>query len=177
MSSLQPERVLKGSEEWGGGFDKSAIMLELFGHFTHFLKIQDSVTIDNNVFRLHYKVSFGTPQVWLIFTFQASVMVLSMATLLVTARQYIGDPIDCMVEVTTQWWYVGNAFIVELTKRNDETLKLPSTFISQALSPSQGIPNGIMDTYCWIHSTFSIPGRSKHLISSRSTSSPLISFV
>ena len=31
---------------------------------------------------------------------QASVMVLTMATLLVTARQYIGDPIDCMVEVT-----------------------------------------------------------------------------
>jgi len=80
-------------------------MLDLFYQFTHFLKIQESVTIDNNVFRLHYK---------------ASVMVLTMATLLVTARQYIGDPIDCMVE---------------------------------------GIPNGIMDTYCWIHSTFSIPER------------------
>ena len=80
-------------------------MLELFGHFTHFLKIQDSVTIDNNVFRLHYKVSFGTPQLYIgqsTFTFQASVMVLTMATLLVTARQYIGDPIDCMVEVPTQ---------------------------------------------------------------------------
>jgi len=80
-------------------------MLDLFYQFTHFLKIQESVTIDNNVFRLHYK---------------ASVMVLTMATLLVTARQYIGDPIDCMVE---------------------------------------GIPGNIMDTYCWIHSTFSIPER------------------
>ena len=78
-------------------------MLELFGHFTHFLKIQDSVTIDNNVFRLHYKVSFGTFHLQLTFTMpQASVMVLTMATLLVTARQYIGDPIDCMVEVPTQ---------------------------------------------------------------------------
>ena len=34
-------------------------MLDLFHQFTHFLKIQESVTIDNNVFRLHYKVSFN----------------------------------------------------------------------------------------------------------------------
>ena len=34
-------------------------MLDLFYQFTHFLKIQESVTIDNNVFRLHYKVSFN----------------------------------------------------------------------------------------------------------------------
>ncbi len=33
-------------------------------------------------------------------------------------RQYIGDPIDCIVEE---------------------------------------IPNNVMDTYCWIHSTFSVP--------------------
>ena len=85
-------------------------MLELFGHFTHFLKIQDSVTIDNNVFRLHYKVSFGIFHLQLTLTFQASVMVLTMATLLVTARQYIGDPIDCMVEVPTQYCYFGDAF-------------------------------------------------------------------
>ena len=61
------ERVFKGREEWG--FWKSVIMLELFSHFTHFLKIQDSVTIDNNVFRLHYKVGFGTPQVYILQVF------------------------------------------------------------------------------------------------------------
>ena len=33
-------------------------------------------------------------------------MVLTMATLLVTARQYIGDPIDCMVEVNMRIYYV-----------------------------------------------------------------------
>ena len=43
-----------------------------------------------------------------------------MASLLVTSRQYFGDPIDCIV---------------------DE------------------IPGPVMDTYCWIHSTFSIPSR------------------
>ena len=39
-------------------------------------------------------------------TFKASVMVLTMATLLVTARQYIGDPIACMVEVNMGIYYV-----------------------------------------------------------------------
>merc|ERR1711874_758625 len=47
-------------------------------------------------------------------------MVLVCASVLVTSRQYIGDPIDCMAD---------------------------------------GVPGGIMDTYCWIHGTFSIPER------------------
>ena len=92
-------------------------MLDLFYQFTHFLKIQESVTIDNNVFRLHYKVSllvlllsFGS-EIVTYASLQASVMVLTMATLLVTARQYIGDPIDCMVEVTMM---------------RKDTLKMPS---------------------------------------------------
>ncbi|TRY75101.1 hypothetical protein TCAL_09359 [Tigriopus californicus] len=81
-------------------------MLGLFKQLQDFLKF-DQVWIDNNIFRLHYK---GT------------VIVFVLASLLVTSRQYIGDPIDCMVD---------------------------------------GIPGGIMDTYCWIHSTFSIPTRWK----------------
>ena len=44
-------------------------------------------------------------------------MILITASALVTAKQYIGDPIDCIVEE---------------------------------------IPQGVMDTYCWIHSTFSV---------------------
>ena len=65
----------------------------------------DTIKIDNNVFRLHYK---GT------------LLVMACACILVTTNQYIGDPIDCIVD---------------------------------------GIPGGMMDTYCWIHSTFSIPSR------------------
>lgn len=79
-------------------------MLGLFKQLSVFLKL-DSVQIDNNIFRLHYK---GT------------VIVMVLASLLVTSRQYFGDPIDCMVD---------------------------------------GVPGGIMDTYCWIHSTFTIPNR------------------
>ena len=79
-------------------------MFDVFGSVKGLLKI-DSVCIDNNVFRLHYK---------------ATVIILVAFSLLVTSRQYIGDPIDCIV---------------------DE------------------IPLHVMDTYCWIYSTFTIPNR------------------
>ena len=76
----------------------------IFGDLKGFLKL-DGVWIDNVVFRLHYK---------------ATVIVFVAASLMITAKQYFGDPIDCMVD---------------------------------------GVPGGIMDTYCWIHSTYSIPTR------------------
>ncbi|CAG2109864.1 unnamed protein product, partial [Medioppia subpectinata] len=62
-----------------------------------------SYIIDNNIFRLHYK---------------ATVVILIGCSLLVTARQYIGDPIDCL--------------------------------------SGDKIPTEILDSYCWIHTTFSI---------------------
>ena len=52
---------------------------------------------------------------------QATVIFLITSSLLVTSRQYIGDPIDCIVD--------------------------------------QDIPQNVMDTYCWIHATFTIPNR------------------
>ncbi|XP_063235922.1 innexin inx2 [Bacillus rossius redtenbacheri] len=79
-------------------------MFDVFGSVKGLLKL-DSVCIDNNVFRLHYK---------------ATVIILIAFSLLVTSRQYIGDPIDCIT---------------------DE------------------IPLHVMDTYCWIYSTFTIPNR------------------
>lgn len=79
-------------------------MFDVFGELQKFLKF-DQTKIDNNIFRLHYK---GT------------VLIMACASLLVTTGQYIGDPIDCIVD---------------------------------------GIPGGMMDTYCWIHSTFSVPAR------------------
>ncbi|TRY63796.1 hypothetical protein TCAL_07934 [Tigriopus californicus] len=76
-------------------------MFSLFGSVKGSIKLP-SVNIDNALFRLHYKVSF-------VFLFACAI--------LVTAKQYLGDPIDCIVEE---------------------------------------IPQNVMDTYCWIHSTFSI---------------------
>ena len=79
-------------------------MLKFFIELKRFFHIDD-IWIDNVVFRLHYK---------------ATVIMFLTASLLVTSRQYFGDPIDCVVS---------------------------------------GVPPKIMDTYCWIHSTFSIPTR------------------
>ena len=77
-------------------------MDELFGSLRYFLRPQ-SYTIDNHVFRLHYK--------W-------SVLFLVGFSIMVTARQYFGDPIDCISR--------------------------------------DSIPGYLLDTYCWIHTTFSL---------------------
>ncbi|CAG0919834.1 unnamed protein product [Notodromas monacha] len=80
-------------------------MIVIFGSLKGLLKL-DEICIDNNVFRLHYK---------------ATTIFLIACSLLVTSRQYIGDPIDCIVD--------------------------------------DAVPASVMDTYCWIHSTFTIPNR------------------
>lgn len=78
-------------------------MFDVFGPLKSVMKL-DQVCIDNNVFRLHYKVT---------------VIFLAAFSLLVTSRQYFGDPIDCI-------------------QRDD-------------------IPQNVIDTYCWIHATFTLP--------------------
>lgn len=78
-------------------------MLELFKSLTRLTKV-DRVSVDNVVFRLHYKVTF------LLFV---------SCSILVTAKQFFGEPIACIV---------------------DE------------------IPKEVMNSYCWIESTFTIPG-------------------
>ena len=72
-------------------------MLGTFAPFAKFFFKFDPVCIDNNVFRLHYKVMIMMMMMMMI---QATVMILTLATVLVTSRQYIGDPIDCMVDVS-----------------------------------------------------------------------------
>lgn len=55
-------------------------MIDLFMPFRSFLKFENVCT-DNNVFRMHYKLT---------------VIVLLVFTLLVTSKQFFGDPIHCM---------------------------------------------------------------------------------
>ena len=76
--------------------------MDIIAPFKSFIKMP-TCTIDNNVFKLHYRVSC---------------MILFMCSVLVTARQYFGDPIDCI-------------------SRDD-------------------IPNELLDTFCWVHTTFSV---------------------
>jgi len=66
------------------------------------LVVPEKVAIDNGVFRLHYK---------------ATVIILVLSSIMLTAKQYFGDPIECFV---------------------------------------QGVPAGIVDTYCWVHGTYTM---------------------
>jgi len=73
----------------------------IFGGVARLFHKWDSAVIDNHVFRLHYRMS---------------VIILLAAIGLVTSKQFIGNPINCMSDMG----------------------------------------GGIMDTYCWIHSTYSV---------------------
>ena len=78
-------------------------MLDIFRGLKNFIKVSH-VHIDSSVFRLHYSIT---------------VMILLAFSMIVTTRQYVGNPIDCI--------------------HNKE------------------IPEEIINTYCWIHSTYTIP--------------------
>ena len=67
----------------------------------------DLVKIDSNVFRCHYKLT---------------VILLGLSATLVSLKQYVGDPIDCIVNAEK--------------------------------SP---VESGVLDQYCWIHSTHTLP--------------------
>ncbi|KAM7305017.1 innexin inx2 [Ixodes scapularis] len=77
-------------------------MDKLLGGLKNLIKI-DAIVTDNHVFRLHYKVTCA---------------VLIAFSILVTSRQYIGDPIDCISK--------------------------------------DSLHSKVLDTFCWIHSTFSV---------------------
>ncbi|KAE8749739.1 hypothetical protein FOCC_FOCC003479 [Frankliniella occidentalis] len=82
-------------------------MFDVFKPAKELIKIKpDSVRIDNYVFKLHYQATF---------------IILLAFSLLVTAKQFVGDPIACIVE------------------------------------EKGAVPQVVMDTFCWISSTFTIP--------------------
>ncbi|CAB4057722.1 inx [Lepeophtheirus salmonis] len=78
-------------------------MLEIFRELRGLLRVSH-VHIDSWVFRLHYSVTTTV-----MFAF----------SLIVSAKQYVGNPIDCI--------------------------------------HSKDIPEDVLNTYCWIHSTYTIP--------------------
>ena len=92
------------TSEFGAWNDLSlpnvAEMFDVFGSVKGLIKL-DSICIDNNVFRLHYKATF---------------IVLVVCSLLVTSKQYIGDPIDCIVEEIPNNVMVGKLILLKLGK-------------------------------------------------------------
>jgi len=85
-------------------------MYKLLGSLKSYLKWQDIQT-DNAVFRLHN--SFTT-------------VLLLTCSLIITATQYVGQPISCIVN---------------------------------------GVPPHVVNTFCWIHSTFTMPDAFRRQVS------------
>lgn len=77
-------------------------MLDIFRSLKSLIKISH-IHIDSPVFRLHYSLT---------------VILLIAFSLIVTTRQYVGNPIDCI--------------------------------------HSKDLPEDVLNTYCWIHSTYTI---------------------
>jgi hypothetical protein len=80
-------------------------MLRVLENLANVLRI-DRTRNDNEVFRMHYKLTLA---------------ILIGASMLVTAREYFGDPIDCVP--------IGEGDLLQK----------------------------MVDTFCWIHSTFTLP--------------------
>lgn len=100
--SWQAGRLVEcGAYGWGVPPARYA-MLDVFRGLKSLVKISH-VHIDSPVFRLHYSLT---------------VMLLSAFSLIVTTRQYVGNPIDCV--------------------------------------HTKDIPEDVLNTYCWIHSTYTI---------------------
>ena len=79
-------------------------MIDVFRSLKTLTRLKSHVTIDSSIFRLHYTVS---------------VAFMLGFSIIVTTRQYVGNPIDCVF--------------------------------------TKDIPEDVLNTYCWIHSTYTIP--------------------
>ncbi|KAF6212162.1 hypothetical protein GE061_012683 [Apolygus lucorum] len=82
-------------------------MLDVFRGLKNLVKV-NNIRIDSPIFRLHYSIT---------------VMILMAFSLIVTTRQYVGNPIDCV--------------------------------------HTKDIPEDVLNTYCWIHSTYTIKSAFK----------------
>lgn len=95
-----------------GHASSGATMLDIFRGLKNLIKVSH-ISIDSPVFRLHYSLT---------------VMMLMSFSLIVTTRQYVGNPIDCV--------------------------------------HTKDIPEDVLNTYCWIHSTYALKSLFKKKIGS-----------
>lgn len=90
-------------------------MIDFLNSFKSLIKLE-KIHTDNNVFKLHYK-----------FT----VILLIVFSILLTSKQYFGDPIDCQVSsyksVIDKYCWIYGTYIVR------KTLGSKSNFITQFL--------------------------------------------
>ncbi|XP_043229493.1 innexin shaking-B-like [Amphibalanus amphitrite] len=88
-------------------------MLDIFRGLKSFIKVSH-VQTDSAIFRIHYSVT---------------VLILLAFSLIVTTRQYVGNPIDCI--------------------------------------HSKDIPEDVVNTFCWIHTTYHVPSAFKLKMATR----------
>uniref|UniRef100_A0ABD2XGV0 Innexin n=1 Tax=Trichogramma kaykai TaxID=54128 RepID=A0ABD2XGV0_9HYME len=100
-------RVNFGHSRSVRGAASLCVMLDIFRGLKSLIKVSH-IHIDTPVFRLHYSLT---------------VIILIAFSLIVTTRQYVGNPIDCI--------------------------------------HSKDFPEDVLNTYCWIHSTYTITGAYK----------------
>ena len=98
---------LEEEEEEDENPEEPSTMIDLFLGLKRLIR-RRIIRIDNTIFQLHW---------------QLTSIILIACSVAVTARQYVGNPIDCL--------------------QTDE------------------IPASVLNTYCWIHSTFTIPSAFK----------------
>ena len=70
---------------------------------------------------------------------QYTFALLCLASLLQTAKQYFGDPIDCIVDGRHQLCILPIPIPIPI--------------------PIPGVPGSVFKTYCWIHGTFTLPSQ------------------
>ncbi|XP_056644891.1 innexin inx2-like [Diorhabda carinulata] len=116
-------------------------MLELYKNVKTLIKL-GTVHTDNNVFKLHYKVT---------------VILLATFSVLLTSKQYFGEPIDCDVEqrkevIDTYCWIHGTFIINQ--NLNDPVL--PGLGIQRNDYPNDEPPTSRQTYYQWICLIFGV---------------------
>lgn len=106
------QRRHHSSRTTSSGHSSGGNMLDIFRGLKNLIKV-NHISIDSPVFRLHYSIT---------------VMMLMSFSLIVTTRQYVGNPIDCV--------------------------------------HTKDIPEDVLNTYCWIHSTYALKSLFKKKIGS-----------
>ncbi|XP_017782370.1 PREDICTED: innexin inx2-like [Nicrophorus vespilloides] len=97
-------------------------MIDFLNSFKSLIKLE-KIHTDNNIFKLHYK-----------FT----VILLILFSILLTSKQYFGDPIDCDVEtrksvIDTYCWIYGT-FVIKRTL-NEEILSGLGNYVGEKATP------------------------------------------
>ena len=114
-------------------------MLDIFLRLKTLVKVSH-VHIDSSVFRLHWCIS--------------SVILLTFSVI-VTTRQYVGNPIGINMKRNRRTFQTWNYNNVEDFYVNHIHLTLYNSILD--CIHTKDVPDDVFDLYCWIHSTYTIP--------------------